>query len=69
MFSIFKKKPDVSEELPEEIVEKNQEQKGFFSKALEKTVGNLKSIIPEKKEKLEFDLIEEILIEADMEYE
>ena len=45
------------------------EKKGFFSRALEKTVGNLKSIIPEKKEKIEFDVIEEILIEADMEYE
>lgn len=69
MFSIFKKKPDAAEELLEKPIEKTQEQKGFFSKALEKTVGNLKAIIPEKKEKLEFDIIEEILIEADMEYE
>ena len=69
MFSIFKKKTDREEEIPEEVEQKSQEQKGFFSKALEKTVGNLKSIVPVKKEKIEFDLIEEILIEADMEYE
>ena len=48
---------------------KDVEKKGFFSKALKKTVDNLKTIIPEKKEKIEFDLIEEILIEADMEYQ
>jgi len=69
VFSIFKKKTDREEEIPEEVEQKSQEQKGFFSKALEKTVGNLKSIVPVKKEKIEFDLIEEILIEADMEYE
>lgn len=68
MFGLFKKKVETPEE--EILVEKEQvENKGFFSRALEKTVGNLKSIIPEKKEKIEFDLIEEILIEADMEYE
>jgi fused signal recognition particle receptor len=64
MFNLFKKKIEVPKE--KEILE---EKKGFFSRALEKTVGNLKSIIPEKKEKIEFNLIEEILIEADMEYE
>ncbi len=68
MFGLFKKKVETPEE--EIIVEQEQvEKKGFFSRALEKTVGNLKSIIPEKKEKIEFDVIEEILIEADMEYE
>ena len=68
MFGLFKKK----EETPkQEIIEEEKivEKKSFFSRALEKTVGNLKSIIPEKKEKIEFDIIEEILIEADMEYE
>jgi fused signal recognition particle receptor len=62
MFSIFSKKEkvqDIQEEKP----------KGFFARALEKTVGNIKSIVPQKKEKIEFDLIEEILIESDMEYE
>ena len=43
--------------------------KSFFSRALEKTVNNFKSIVPQKKEKIEFDTIEELLIEADMEYE
>jgi len=70
MFGLFKKKEETPQEeviLP--VEKKEEEKKGFFSRALEKTVGNLKSIIPEKKEKIEFDLIEEILIEADMEYE
>ena len=79
MFNFFKKKEEApkKEILEEPIIEnepeieetKEVEKKGFFSRALEKTVGNLKSIIPEKKEKIEFDIIEEILIEADMEYE
>jgi len=78
MFGLFKKKQETpKEEILEENVQIEQEEqktqqvekKGFFSRALEKTVGNLKSIIPEKKEKIEFDVIEEILIEADMEYE
>jgi len=74
MFNIFKKKKEEpSKEISAQEVESNrvqeEEKKGFFSRALEKTVGNLKSIIPEKKEKIEFDVIEEILIEADMEYE
>ena len=78
MFGLFKKKeetPIEKEVLPvvekqEEInTEEKVERKGFFSRALEKTVGNLKTIIPVKKEKIEFDIIEEILIESDMEYE
>jgi len=68
MFGLFKKKAETP---TEDIIVKEEQvdKKGFFSRALEKTVGNLKSIIPEKKEKIEFDIIEEILIEADMEYE
>ena len=69
MFNIFKKKSNDSEKTSQEVVENSQEEKSFFTKALEKTVGNLKSIVPIKKEKIEFNLIEEILIEADMEYE
>jgi len=71
MFSLFKKKASADQEELLHINEEEEltEKKGFFSRALEKTVGNLKSIIPEKKEKIEFDIIEEILIEADMEYE
>ncbi len=45
-----------------------EEKKGFFAKALSKTLGNFKSIIPQKREKIEFDVIEELLIESDMEY-
>jgi fused signal recognition particle receptor len=65
MFNLFKKN---TESVKESEVE-SEEKKNFFSRALEKTVGNFKSIIPEKKEKIEFAIIEEILIEADMEYE
>ncbi len=61
MFGIFSKKDKKQEDkLPKQ---------SFLSKALEKTVLNLKSIVPVKKEKIDFDTIEEILIEADMEYE
>lgn len=65
MFGIFKNKKE--QEIAPEITA--TEKKGFFSKALEKTIGNLKSIVPLKKEKISFDEIEEILIESDMEYE
>ena len=65
MFGIFKKKKE-EEQTQEEIIEEN---KGFFSKALEKTVNNISSIVPGRKEKISFDDIEEILIESDMEYE
>jgi len=65
MFGIFKKK-DTNTKPKEEQVE---ESKGFLSRALNKTVSNIKSIVPEKKEKIEFDTIEELLLEADMEYE
>ncbi|WP_258238828.1 signal recognition particle-docking protein FtsY [Arcobacter sp. CECT 8985] len=68
-----------SEELPEEnIIETNEEiqkepieeeKKGFFSKALEKTFANIKTIVPQRKEKISFEDVEELLIEADMEYE
>ncbi len=64
MFGIFKNKKEVT---PTEVEQTSQ--KGFFSKALEKTLGNIKSIVPQKKEKISFEDIEEILIESDMEYE
>ncbi len=59
------------EEKKEEIVEElsQEEKKGFFSRALSKTFDNIKSVVPHKKEKIAFDEIEELLIEADMEYE
>ena len=64
MFGIFKKQKE--NKTQEEIQDENR---GFFSKALEKTVSNISSIVPGKKEKISFDDIEEILIESDMEYE
>jgi fused signal recognition particle receptor len=67
MFGIFKKQKQTSSE--EELVQELEQEKGFFQKALGKTVSNIKSIVPKKKEKIEFDTIEELLIEADMEYE
>ena len=59
---------EVQEEVKKEEP-KNEEKKGFFSRALEKTFGNIKSVIPQKQEKIAFEDIEEMLIEADMEYE
>lgn len=64
MFGIFKKK-----ETPNESVENTNESKTFLSKALGKTFDNIKSVVPQKKEKIAFEDIEELLIESDMEYE
>ena len=80
-----KKIEEVVEEeiIEEEVVEKteeiqeqakepeapSEEKKGFFSRALEKTFASIKTVVPTKKEKIDFDDIEEMLIEADMEYE
>jgi len=73
MFGIFrKKKTELSKEKPqqEEVVKAEEtKQKSFLSQALDKTVSNIKSIIPQRQEKIAFDSIEEILIESDMEYE
>lgn len=63
MFNFFKK----DEALDVEKSEK--EDKSFFSKAFEKTFSSIKRVVPQKKEKISFDEIEELLIEADMEYE
>ncbi|RXK01892.1 signal recognition particle-docking protein FtsY [Arcobacter sp. CECT 8989] len=61
------------EENPKEVIEEKVEEetssKGFFSKALSKTFENIKSVVPQRKEKIAFEDIEEMLIEADMEYE
>ncbi len=81
MFSFFKKKKEdiveevilTSNEQPEEIItqtkEQEEEKKNFFSRALEKTFATIKTVVPQKKEKISFDDIQELLIEADMEYE
>ncbi|NQY92931.1 MAG: signal recognition particle-docking protein FtsY [Campylobacteraceae bacterium] len=60
---------EVEESVESETEVSEEEKKGFFSRALAKTFENIRSIVPQKKEKIEFDLIEEILIESDMEYE
>ncbi|WP_428023921.1 signal recognition particle-docking protein FtsY [Arcobacter sp.] len=62
MFSFFKKNKK------EETVEEKQESKNFFSNALSKTFENIKAVVPQKKEKISFEDIEELLIEADMDY-
>ena len=63
-------KEDIEEITEEPVLEvKSEEKKGFFTRALSKTFDNIKSIVPQKKEKIEFDVIEELLIESDMEYE
>ena len=76
MFGIFRKKEKVSKEQEslevekqEEIQEKEESSKGFLGKALSKTFENFKATIPQKQEKIEFDIIEELLIEADMDYD
>eukprot|EP01029_Cantina_marsupialis_P030965 TRINITY_DN8669_c0_g1_i1.p1 TRINITY_DN8669_c0_g1~~TRINITY_DN8669_c0_g1_i1.p1 ORF type:complete len:348 (-),score=103.02 TRINITY_DN8669_c0_g1_i1:120-1163(-) len=63
----FKEEEPIVEETTQDEEEENS--KGFFSKALSKTFENIKSVVPQKKEKIAFDDIEELLIEADMEYE
>ena len=69
-------KEDEIKEVSHEIIEKEElkketpeEKKGFFSRALEKTFASIKNVVPQKKEKISFDEIEELLIEADVEYE
>ncbi|HFU75715.1 MAG TPA: signal recognition particle-docking protein FtsY [Arcobacter sp.] len=42
---------------------------GVFKKALSKTLDTISKVVPEKKEKIDFDTIEELLIEADIEYD
>ena len=49
--------------------QEEQEKKNFFSRALEKTFASIKNVVPQKKEKISFEEIEELLIEADVEYE
>jgi len=48
---------------------KEQKNKNFLSKALDKTFSSIKNVVPQKKEKISFEQIEELLIEADVEYE
>ncbi|RXJ59990.1 signal recognition particle-docking protein FtsY [Candidatus Marinarcus aquaticus] len=64
MFGIFKKN-----EATQESIESSNASKSFLSKALEKTFDNIKNVVPQKKEKIAFEEVEELLIEADVEYE
>ena len=57
MFDIFKKKP------------KEEDKQDTFKKAFSKTFNNFKTIVPKKQEKIDFEIIEEMLIESDIEYE
>ena len=70
---ISQEKPQLSSEIENftEIKEEKteEEKKGFFSRALEKTFASIKNVVPQKQEKISFDDIQELLIEADMEYE
>jgi fused signal recognition particle receptor len=83
IFKRKKKEEELVAEEPkiieESIVEDNKIQeveskveepkKGIFARAFSKTFDNIKSIVPKKQEKIEFDIIEEMLIESDIEYE
>lgn len=60
MFGFLKKDKNSSTEA---------ENKNFLAKALDKTFSSIKTIVPQKKEKISFEDIEELLIEADVEYE
>jgi fused signal recognition particle receptor len=74
MFGIFKRK---KQEVKEEIVEVEQQlseessskEDAVFNKAFSKTFDSFKSIIPKRQEKIDFDTIEELLIESDIDYE
>ena len=42
---------------------------GFFKKGLKKTIEAIKEVVPTKQEKIDRDTLEEILLEADVEYD
>ena len=63
MFNFLKKNKE------NQVVENKEESESFFSKSFSKTFSSIKNIVPQKKEKISFEEIEEILIEADVEYE
>jgi fused signal recognition particle receptor len=65
----FKQEEIQTEETKQEETQEEVASKSFFSRALSKTFESIKSVVPQKKEKIAFDDIEELLIESDMEYE
>ncbi len=42
---------------------------GFFKKGLKKTIEAIKEVVPTRQEKISRDILEEILLEADVEYD
>jgi fused signal recognition particle receptor len=68
MFNFFKKNKEIETDKNIEVVEQ-EETKNIFSRAFSKTFDNLKTIIPQKQEKIDFDTIEELLIESDIDYD
>ena len=69
MFTIFKKQKIDNTDSNTQDNSQDNSSKSFFKRALSKTISHIKEIVPQKKEKIEFDVIEEILIESDIEYE
>ncbi len=65
MFNLFKRKETQLESSD------TNEKKSFFTKALEKTIANISTLtnFGSKVEKIDFNIIEEILIESDMTYD
>ncbi len=66
MFGLFKK--DKTPE-PIQAQEEQKEKESFFQRAFGKTFSNIKAIVPQKSEKIDFETIEEMLIESDMDYD
>ncbi len=69
MLGIFKKKEQESKQKSQNLENSKKTDSKILTKALEKTLVNIKSLAPQKKEKIPFEEIENILLESDMEYE
>lgn len=63
MFDFLKKTDEKNTKL------QKTESKNFFTIALEKTIANISHIRSSKADKIEFDIIEKILIESDVSYD
>ena len=66
MFSFFKKKKEeevieniTSTQIEEKKEEIDEEKKSFFSRALEKTFATIKTVVPQKKEKISLQHLQE----------
>jgi len=69
MLGIFKKEGQEAKEKKEDSKDFKKNDSKILTKALEKTLVNIKSLARQKKEKIPFEEIENILLESDMEYE